>query len=111
MRQNLSFNLVIEFCLNAEGTPENIKVIRSLPIFELSDALECIQGWRFSGFEPDRRFVVVLYWQHGIGWTSLGIQSGDYSHRVRLNLSQYGCLPARDSPTPAQEPDEPASPK
>ena len=112
MRQNVSFPLIIDFVVGEDGRPHDLRLLRSFHSrVQIEDAFRCIQGWKLGGFESGREFRVVLNWEHGIGWTSLGIQSEDFFYRVRLNLNQYGCLPTRDSPTPAPEPAEPVSPK
>lgn len=98
MRQNVSFPLIIDFVVGEDGRPHDLRLLRSFHSrVQIEDAFECIQGWKLGGFKPGREFRLVLNWEHGIGWTSLGIQSGDYSHRVRLNLNQYDCLPTREA--------------
>ena len=84
----LSFNVFSSFTVDGNGVPQRIEVFSSPGIsglFDFSAPVECISKWRFPGIEEGTKFFASFRWEHGTGWTEMGISSPVFSQTIRLS--------------------------
>lgn len=82
VQSNLSFTQMYTYKLSKDGKPVNLHRLGKDIYVSDESAAACFANWKFSGFSEGDRIVVFFRWEHGIGWTRMGISSKDFSQSV-----------------------------
>lgn len=81
-RANASFTLVAKFRTGPDGAAEGIEVLKAWN--GVSSIEPCLKEWCLRSVRTGTEFRVALSWTHGIGWTSLIIETDVQRTVLRL---------------------------
>jgi hypothetical protein len=80
-----TFSIVYKFYLGEDYHPKDIDLILGEEQLDNADAArECLAKWTLSGFLPNKKYRLVLSWEHNKGYTTLTITGDEMSLSIRL---------------------------
>jgi len=95
IQMNATFSVVYQFEIGDDGHPMHIYALRDkspgwsedpedLCLIDPKAAENSIRKWKFVGFEKHKKYVLVLNWEHMVGWVSMFIHSDQVTLSIRL---------------------------
>lgn len=70
---NASFSVVCEFRIGTDSHPTGIYWLAGDKYIDTKAAKACLAKWTLAGLEPNKKYVLVLNWEHNGGYVSLSI--------------------------------------
>jgi len=82
---NATFSIVYQFYLDEGNHPKDIDLILGKEWLDNADAARvCLSKWTLSGFLPNRKYRLVLRWEHIKGYTTLSVTGDEMSLSIKL---------------------------
>lgn len=85
---NSNFYLMYSLKVNEKGDLIEVKKIRDDVVGEQL-VMQCIAGWKISGFPDKTNFVVSFKWQHGKGWVEQTISGKGFKQTTNIEDIGY----------------------
>ncbi len=88
---NASFHLNYRFEVDENGEICNIEKVRDDYVGEEA-VKSCLKSWKLRDFIGlNKQLNLIMFWKHGIGWTSLHFGSKELSYTIRIpkSFKQY----------------------
>lgn len=83
VQANVSFTIVYQFEIGDDSHPRNVVAIQD-KYLDQARVSSCIKNWKFIGLGTDSKHILLLNWEHGIGWITMLIYSDQFSFLIRL---------------------------
>ena len=82
---NTAFSIIYQFYLGEDYHPKDIDLILGEKQLDNSDAARaCLSKWTLSGFLPNKKYLLILSWEHVKGYKTLTITGDEMSLQIRL---------------------------
>lgn len=82
---NTAFSIIYQFYLGEDHHPMEISLILGRNQLENADAARaCLEKWTLSGFLPNKKYLLVLNWEHIKGYTTLTLTGDQMNLSIRL---------------------------
>jgi hypothetical protein len=82
---NATFSIIYQFYLGDDYHPKDIDLILGEEQLDNADAARvCLSKWTLSGFLPNRKYRLVLRWEHNKGYTTLNMTGDEMSLSIKL---------------------------
>lgn len=95
-----SFSLIYSFQVDEEG--QVVKPIKLTDDYVGEEIVfACLKNWRFKDVSHDSKMVMLMRWEHGIGWVSLSITGKNFSRVIRITDPEIDTAPEITTSTSA----------
>ena len=84
VQTNSSFSIVCEFVIGKDSHPTDIYIISGERFVDPTSAKAGLAKWAFVGLEPNKKYNLVLRWEHNWGYILLSILGDEMSLLIRL---------------------------
>ncbi len=82
---NATFSIIYQFYLGEDYHPKDIDLILGEEQLDSADAARgCLSKWTLSGFVTNRKYRLVLRWEHNKGYTTLTMTGDEMSLSIKL---------------------------
>lgn len=82
---NTAFSIIYQFYLGEDGHPTHIYPILGDKRLDAADAAKaCLAKWTLSGLLPNKKYFLILNWEHIKGYTMLTINGDQMSLSISL---------------------------
>jgi len=81
---NTAFSVIYQFHLGEDYHPTHIYLVQGERQIDAEAAKACLAKWTLSGLLPNKKYLLVLNWEHIKGYTTLTLIGDQISLMVRL---------------------------
>ncbi len=82
---NTAFSIIFQFYIGEDGHPTHIYPILGDKRLDDADAARaCLAKWTLSGLLPNKKYLVILNWEHIKGYTLLTLSGDQMSFSISL---------------------------
>ncbi len=81
---NASFSIIYQFEIGEDNHPMHMLLLAGDKYIYPKSAEEGLAKWTLTGLERWKRYVLVLNWEHGLGYTSMSILSEQMKLSIKL---------------------------
>ena len=82
---NATFNIIYQFYLGYDYHPKDINLILGGEQLDSANAAKvCLSKWTLKGFITNRKYRLVLHWEHNKGYTTLTMTGDEMNLSIRL---------------------------
>lgn len=82
---NATFSVVYQFYLGEDYHPKDIELLLGEEQLDSTDAARvCLSKWTLSGFVINRKYRLVLNWEHNKGYTTLTMTGDETRLSIKL---------------------------
>lgn len=82
---NTAFSIICQFYIGEDYHPTHISLILGENQLDNADAAKaCLAKWTLSGFLPNKKYILVLNWEHIKGYTTLTLTGDQMNLSIRL---------------------------
>mgnify|MGYP001323114733 CR=1 FL=1 len=82
-----TFRIIFEFDIGENFHPTHIQLVSGeREIKSISAAKGGLAAWTLSGLQPDKKYSMVLVWEHGEGYKTLTLAGEQMNLTIRLGV-------------------------
>lgn len=81
---NASFSIIFQFEIGKDEHPMHISFLAGDKYIDPKLAEEGLAKWTLAGLETWKKYILILNWEHGVGYTSMSILGDQLKLSIRL---------------------------
>jgi hypothetical protein len=97
MQAHATFRISFEFYIGEDFHPTHIQLVSGeREMSDIAAAKACLAAWTLSGLQPNKKYLMVLVWEHGEGYRMLTLTGEQMNLTIKLGhlLKQENSGPA-----------------
>jgi hypothetical protein len=85
MQAHATFRIGFEFDIGEDFHPAHIQLVSGeRELSDITAANKCLAAWTLSGLQLNKKYFMVLVWEHGEGYTMLTLTGEQMNLTIRL---------------------------
>lgn len=84
VQAHATFRIVVQFHIGEDHHPKDIQLAEGERHIDADAAKACLTKWTLSGLLPNKKYSLVLIWEHGKGYSKLALTGDQMSLEVKL---------------------------